>query len=452
MKLTFLGATRTVTGSKYFLETEKVKFLVDCGLFQGLKEIRQCNWNSLDIKVKDLDAILLTHAHIDHSGFIPRLVKEGFKGKVFCTPATFDLCKILLPDSGYLQEEDARFANKYKFSKHDPALPLYTKREAEKALEYFEIINFHEEFVFKDIKFIFRNAGHILGAAIITITYEDKKTITFSGDLGRLKDDFMNPPEFIEHSDYVVMESTYGDREHEDCIPKEKVKDIINETVGKGGSVIIPAFAVGRAQHLIYILYQLKQEGSIPDAPIFLDSPMAVNATDLLCRYFDEHVMKDKKECLDVCSVVRYTRSVDDSKKIDSMHVPLILISASGMLEGGRILHHLKKFMVRSENTLFFTGYQARGTRGQRIQQGEKEIKIHGEYYPVKCRVEKLCSLSAHADSNEIIEWLSHLKSEPKKIFLTHGEAESSFALSKKIKEKLGFNAIVPEYKGMIEI
>lgn len=445
MQLTFMGAVQTVTGSKYLITTEHQKILVDCGLFQGLKELRSRNWLPLPVNPREIDAVVLTHAHIDHTGYIPLLVKNGFAGKIYCSFATKDLCNILLPDSGYLQEEEAKFANKHGYSRHKPALPLYTKEDAELSLQYFKPVDFEESLQFKDdVVITLHRAGHILGASLVEIK-QNGKNLVFSGDLGRMHDVIMPPPTMIQSADYLILESTYGDRLHEPTDPMIQLAEIVNRTVKRGGSIIIPAFAVGRAQMILYFLYQLKKAKKIPDIPVFLDSPMAVSATKLLCQYSHEHTMK-VGDCQKACDATVYVNTPEESKELDAHVVPIIIISASGMAEGGRVLHHLKVFLPDARNTILFAGYQATGTRGAAMIGGKKEIKIHGEDFPVKAEVIALTNMSAHADYEEILTWLSHFKKPPRKIFLTHGELSSSEALKKMIKEKFGWNCIIPQY------
>lgn len=456
MKLTFLGATGTVTGSKYLLEHNGKKVMIDCGLFQGYKELRLRNWESLPFNPRDLDALLLTHAHLDHSGYIPKLVKAGFKGPIYCSEATFDLCKILLPDSGHIQEEDANRANRYHYTKHKPALPLYTEDEAHAALENFVPTAFGERqgIVEDTLGFTLHRAGHILGASFIRI--EDGNTsILFSGDIGRSGDPVMKDPAKIETADYLVVESTYGDRLHDKNDPGGTIGSIVAETVARGGTVVIPAFAVGRAQAIMYHIYMQKKEGRIPaDLPVFLDSPMAINVTDLLCKHMNDHRMS-RELCMPVCEVAEYTRTVEQSKAIcdkNSRDMPKIIISASGMATGGRVLHHLKHYLGDRRNTILLAGYQAAGTRGDRLARGETEIKIHGDMWPVRAQVEKLDNMSAHADYGEILDWLGNFTSPPRKVFVTHGEPTSAAALKRRITERYGWDAIVPEYKQTEEL
>ncbi|MCF8473624.1 MAG: MBL fold metallo-hydrolase [Emcibacter sp.] len=452
MKLKFLGATETVTGSKYLLEEEKTKILIDCGLFQGKKELRLRNWAKLPLDIGSLEAVVLTHAHIDHSGYLPLLVRLGFRGKIYCSRATYDLCSILLPDSGYLQEEDARRANKYGYTKHAKAEPLYSQKDARNALKYFHPMPFDEFFTIGNIfKIKFQRSGHILGSSFVSIN-NGHKTIVFSGDIGRPNNPIMVEPIHIESADYLVVESTYGDRLHDRGDPTERLGNIITSTASKGGTVIIPAFAVGRAQSVLYYIHLLKQQGKIPDIPVYMDSPMASAATSLLNKHNSEHRLSEK-ECRDACRTAIYTKTAEESKELDSAHaMPSVIISASGMATGGRILHHLKTYMGDDKNTILFTGFQAQGTRGDRIIRGEKEIKIHGQMWPVRARIENLTTMSAHADYEELLEWLSYFKQPPIKTFITHGEEEASVALKSKIEEKFGWDVSIPKYLQIEEL
>lgn len=453
MKLTFLGATGTVTGSKYLLEDDRQKILIDCGLFQGLKELRQRNWEELPFDPASLTAVILTHAHIDHSGYIPALIKNGFRGPIYASEATIDLCGILLPDSGYLQEEDAFQANKHGYSVHHPALPLYTQAEAYAALDYFKPVAFGRDYALGDIlSFRLTHAGHILGAACIQIS-DGLTTLTFSGDLGRPHDPVMKPPAQIQETDYLVIESTYGDRLHETTDPLDQLEEIIKTTAGRGGTLVIPAFAVGRAQSLMYYIYELKSQKRIPDLPVFLDSPMAISASNLLQRHHAEHRLSRDK-CDAICESVHYTKTVEQSKEIYGRNngMPSIIISASGMATGGRILHHLKHFVGDPRNTVLLAGFQAEGTRGARLARGETELKIHGQIYPVHAEVRELDNISAHADYGEILEWLRHFREAPRRTFITHGEPHAAQSLKEKIEEQLGWQAEVPEYAETVEL
>jgi metallo-beta-lactamase family protein len=445
MQITFLGASGGVTGSKYLLEYKKKKILIDCGLFQGQKEVRQRNWDKFYIDPSDIDAIILTHAHIDHSGYIPRLVNNGFRGKIFCSNATFDLCKILLTDSGFLQEDDAERANRYGYTKHKPALPLYTEEDAENSLKFFHPIDFNQSNYFEDdFYFSLKPSGHILGAAFIDLHFGNEN-IVFSGDLGRINDPIMKTPTVLHHANYLLIESTYGNRLHEKNDPLEILKEVINKTAARGGVVVIPAFAVGRAQNIMFYLYQLKQQNAIPDIPIFLDSPMAIDASEILYKYSDEHKL-GKKLTSDVCKIARYVRSKDESKALNLIKMPMIIISASGMAEGGRVLHHLKNYITDHKNTILFSGFLVQGTRGDKILRGAREIKIHGGFYEVKAEIVNLGNSSAHADYEEILAWLGNFKKAPQKTFITHGNAEAAAALKEKIEKKFSWQVVIPQY------
>lgn len=444
LRIRFLGAAQTVTGSKYLLTFNERKVLIDCGLFQGLKELRLKNWDRFPIDPKTIDAVILTHAHIDHSGYIPRLVKEGFRGKIHCTPATRSLCKILLPDTGHLQEEEAEWLNRKHLSKHSPALPLFSEEDAIKAVEHFKTHPFDEQFeVIPGLKVYFRYAGHILGAASVIIECQGK-VIAFSGDVGRSQDPILYPPAHLPNVDYLVVESTYGDRVHSEIDTKKELKTLINQAYQNKGVVLIPAFTVGRAQTLMFYLSELKKEGQLPKIPIYLNSPMATNVTDLFCEFKPNHKLTDK-ECNDMCDVVHYVHSVEESKALNLRREPMVIISASGMATGGRILHHLKEFAPNPNNMIILAGFQAAGTRGRQLQDGYKEIKIHREMVPIRASVNSLENISAHADSQEIIEWLTQSQISPKTVFVTHGEEASAHAMSEKIGSTFGWNSVVPK-------
>ncbi|VVC77233.1 Ribonuclease [Aquicella siphonis] len=445
MEISFLGAARTVTGSKYLLTVKNKKFMIDCGLYQGYKDMRLKNWDKLPVNPQEIEAVILTHAHVDHSGYIPLLVKNGFRGKIYCTRGTRDLCSILLPDCGHLEEEDAARANRYGYSKHTPALPLYTYQDAIQALDYFMPLDFdsaHE--LTQDLTLKLLPSGHIIGASLVRLEHHGQ-SILFTGDLGRKHHPIMRAPAIVTHSDYLVIESTYGDRLHSASSPENQLADVVNNTLSKEGSVIIPAFAVGRSQDILYYLYSLKEQGRIPDVPVYLDSPMAQDVSDLFCKYADEHQLPENV-CIQVCKTAKYIRTPEESKAVSQSRHSKIIISASGMATGGRILHHLKAFLPYENHTILFTGYQAPGTRGDRLMRGETEIKIHGEYIPVRASILMMENMSAHADYQEMLDWLKHFKQPPGKVFITHGMIESALSLSEKISTELGWACQIPEY------
>lgn len=444
-QITFCGATKTVTGSKYLIEYKDKKILVDCGLFQGLKDDRLKNRQPMPFLLKDIDAVLLTHAHLDHSGYIPLLVKNGFKGNIYCTQATFELCKIILPDSGFLQEEDARYLKSKKASKHKDPQPLYTEEDAVKCLKQFKIVRFNDKVKLgDDISFDITGAGHILGAGIITLYLYDEK-IVFSGDLGRTDDEILFDPAKVKDGDYVLCESTYGDRIHKDIDPKEELGKIINKTISKGGNLIIPAFAVGRTQTILYYIYQLKKERKIPYIPIFVDSPMSIKVTNLLDDFADQHKLT-YEECLEIFNDTKFTTTVEQSRRIFDSKIPSVIISASGMITGGRILHHIAHYGPDNRNTILLVGYQAMGTRGRTLQDGKKELKIHGQIVKINATVERLDNMSAHADSNELINWLNGFENKPTKLFVIHGEEKASQAFANRVENELHWNTLIPEY------
>ncbi len=451
MKLTFLGAVGTVTGSKYLIEHRDQKVLVDCGLFQGFKQLRLRNWAPLPVDPKTIDKVVLTHAHIDHSGYIPLLVRNGFTGRVLATPPTVALCGILLPDSGHLQERDAEFANRHGHSKHKPALPLYTQEDAEAALDQFTGLGFDERHdLGSGLSVRFRTAGHILGAAMARLE-ANSTSILFSGDLGRPNTPTMPDPAPVKEADYLVVESTYGNRKHPTDDPEDVLADIITRTAARGGTVVIPSFAVGRAQTLLYHIHHLKELNRIPDLPVFLDSPMAIDASDIFCDFPNSHRLT-AAEARAACGAATFTRDTEASKALDRSRVPQIIISASGMATGGRILHHLIRFAPDPRNTIVFAGFQAGGTRGAAIVGGAEAVKIFGDYVPIKAEVHNLDMLSAHADADEIMGWLGHFEKPPKMTFITHGEPEASDALRLRIKEELGWDCLVPEYRDTIPL
>lgn len=445
MKLTFLGATNTVTGSKFLLTAGNKKILIDCGLFQGLKELRLRNWAKFPIEPKEIDAVILTHAHLDHSGYLPVLIKNGFTGRIYCSQATKKLCAILLPDSGYLQEEEAKFANKHGFTKHKPAVPLYTREEAEQSLNYFRALDFRKTHKVDEETFIsLIPAGHILGASFIQFKHYGT-TVLFSGDLGRPQDPIMHSPAVMQAADYLILESTYGNRLHNKINPLDELSTVINRALERQGTIIIPAFAVGRAQHLLYLMYLLKESNKIPNVPIYLDSPLAKDATDIFRKFPDLHRINPELSHK-VCEIAQYVNSREESQALDQLTTPKIIISASGMLEGGRVLHHIRAFAPDPKNLIIFTGYQAAGTRGGDITSGKKQIKAFGEDIVINAEVHVLSNMSAHADYEEILQWLSNFNHHPRKVFITHGEPEAASSLKDKIEEKYRWSCVVPEY------
>ena len=443
-RITFLGAAGTVTGSKYLIETGKSRVLVDCGLFQGLKALRLRNWRPLPVDVGAIDAVVLTHAHLDHTGYLPALCKQGYRGPVYCTPSTRALCRILLPDSGHIQEEDAYYANKRGFSKHHPALPLYTREEAEASLGLLRSVAFDKPFeLAPDIEARFQPVGHILGAASVELTIGGQ-TLVFSGDVGRPNDPVMWPPRPLRRADVLVVESTYGDRLHTGADPAEQLATVVRRTCDRGGVLLVPSFAVGRAQTLLYLLHTLRNAGRIPRAvPVYLNSPMAVNATEAFCDHHPDHRLSPA-QCEAMCAAATYVNSVEDSKALNDKHGPMIVISASGMATGGRVLHHLRAFAGDRRNTILFAGYQAAGTRGEAMLNGAQEIKMHGQLVAIRAEVDQISGLSAHADYAELIEWLRPLGRHPRRVFVTHGEASAAAAFKQHLRESLGWDSEVP--------
>lgn len=445
MQITFLGAAGTVTGSKYLLTFPNQQILVDCGLFQGSRELVQHNWTPLPIDERHLSKVLITHAHIDHTGYLPCLQKNGFTGTVYATHGTKDLCEILLPDSAALQEEEAAYANRHGYSRHQPALPLYAIHHALGVLNRFETYPYHDAVKLDDATHVtFLPAGHIIGSSLVHVQHHDK-SILFSGDLGRPNDMVMKAPDAPPDADYLVLESTYGNKVHAQTDVLTELSEIINRTAARGGSVIVPTFAVGRAQTLLYYLYLLKKDKRIPDLPVYLDSPMAVSATFIFKRYRNEHKLTDA-DIEGLSRIAVYVNTPEQSRSIDMQDTPKIILSASGMIAGGRILHHVKACAPDPRNTILFTGYQAKETRGERILNGERNIKILGEMVTVNAEIASLKSISAHADSAEILQWLKQFRRPPEKVFITHGEPESAAGLKKLIEEQLGWRVVVAEY------
>jgi metallo-beta-lactamase family protein len=480
--ITFLGAARTVTGSKYLLDTGAAKVLIDAGLFQGLKELRERNWQEFPIKPADIDAVVLTHAHLDHCGYLPRLVAQGFHGRVFCTAGTQDLCRIVLPDSGRIQEEDAANANRHGYSKHAPALPLYGETDAFRAVSQLQPVGYDRPVpVAADVEVEFINAGHLLGSSYVRVK-SGGRTILFGGDLGRFNRPVLPDPTMIPEADYLLVESTYGNRVHEPDDDGARLAGIISATAARGGRVIIPAFAIGRVEELLYWLKRLEEERRIPVLPVFVDSPMAIEA---LARYTErireldpemqpdarddkaphgpadhqdtpearrQHVRAERQLCVFCTERFKAVATAAESKQVTQSKSPSIIISASGMATGGRVLHHLKAALPDARNTVLFAGYQAAGTRGRQLVEGQPSVKIHGETIPVHARVEQLDSMSAHADSTEILHWLGGFTRPPRTTFIVHGEVAAMEALSASIKAKLGWPTRMPEHQERIEL
>ena len=451
MKIRFLGAAETVTGSRFLIDSNNVRVLVDCGLFQGLKKLRERNRLPFPVPPASIHAVILTHAHIDHSGYIPALVKNGFRGKIYCTDATYDLCSILLPDAGHLQEEEAEYANRHGFSKHKPALPLYSEIDARRCLKQFETIPFNAEFnPAPGVTTRFVPNGHILGSATVYLS-DGRHKIAFSGDIGRPQDAVMRAPTALESCDYLVVESTYGDRRHSSGDPAVMLTEAIRTAVGKGGNVVIPTFAVGRAQSILHLINELMQAGKIPRLPVYLDSPMAIDATEILCKHQILHRLS-VAACQSIREMVTFTRTVDESKAIASVQHPRIILSASGMLTGGRVLHHLKQYLPMQNNVIVFVGYQAAGTRGAAMLAGAETVKIHGEYVPVRARVVNLDGLSAHADCVELADWMSTLQQAPKQTFIVHGEPQAQDSFRLYLQDRLHWHATIPEHGEEVEL
>lgn len=446
LTLSFLGGAGTVTGSKILVDDGDYRILVDCGMFQGYKALRLKNWAPLPVDPRSIGAVLLTHAHLDHSGYLPILINHGYRGKVFCTIATQDLCGILLPDAGHLAERDAEFANRKGFSKHKPALPLYTEADARRALDYLEPAPFDvTQKIPGGATVRYRRAGHILGASSIELDWHGKR-ILFSGDLGRYGDPIMSDPDAMDGADYLLIESTYGNRFHETADPEQVFGALVNRTVARGGTVIVPSFAVGRAQSLLFHIERMKSAGIIrKDLPVFLDSPMAIEASDILSRHpRDHHLTPEQSKAL--AAVAHYVRTGDESRELTANPMPKIIISASGMATGGRVLHHLEKYAPDAGNAIVFAGFQAGGTRGAAMVAGTDMIKIYGHYVPVRAEVSNLSMLSAHADRAELMRWLKAFKSPPATTFIVHGEPAAADTFRHDIEQDLGWNVIVPDH------
>jgi len=449
VELTFLGATGTVTGSRYLIGHNSQQMLVDCGLFQGYKQLRLKNWAPPPFDPRAIKAVLLTHAHLDHSGYLPLLVKLGFRGPIYCTRGTFDLCKILLPDSGFLQEEQAYFDNRHGHSKHKPALPLYTEADAEACLEYFDVQRVDHSFEpLRGLTAKFRSVGHLLGATSVRLQTADT-SIVFSGDVGRSNDPLMKAPQPIEAADYVVLESTYGDRKHPQVDMEAELAVPLSAACARQATIVVPAFAVGRAQLLLLLIARLKARHAIPDVPVFLDSPMAIDASELYRRHGHEHRLS-AEECSAMFRAVRFVQSSEHSKALASDTTCKIIVSASGMATGGRIVHHLKRWAPDPNSLILLTGFQAGGTRGASLAAGARTLRIHGADIPVNAQVVQLHSMSAHADANELLAWIKQSPKPPRKVFLTHGEPAACDTLRQRIEHELNWKVTVPEFRDTV--
>jgi metallo-beta-lactamase family protein len=455
-KLTFMGAARTVTGSKYLLDAGGRKILIDCGLFQGLKELRLRNWQPLAIDPADISAAILTHAHLDHTGYLPRLVADGYHGRVHCTAGTAELCKLVLPDSARLQEEEARQANRMHYSRHDPALPLYRESDAFRALSQLQPMTFNKPFTLVDgVDAEFIHAGHLLGSAFIRMTVKGGPTILFGGDLGRYSRPVLPDPSAPPDADVLLLESTYGDRVHEPDDQGARLAAIIKDTVARGGKLIIPSFAIGRVEEVLYWIKKLEDEGTIPKLPVFLDSPMALEAL----RYYanranelDEDVRSGAEMRRFFTARFQAVSSAQQSSELVKSKIPSIVVSSSGMATGGRVLYHLRAALPDTRSTVLFVGYQAAGTRGRQLVDGVREVKIHGQFVPVNARVERIDSMSAHADSQETLRWLGGFKTPPRMTFLVHGEPVPMDALKTTIESQLKWKVHTPAHLEQVEL
>ncbi len=460
-KISFHGAAGTVTGSRHLLELNSKRYLIDCGMFQGPKRNRIKNWEVFPVTPSSIDKVFLTHAHIDHAGYLPRLVKNGFAGDVHCTPPTKELCNILLKDSAHLQEEDAKFANKRGFSKHKPARALFNLDDAEASMKLFKPVDYGEEYALDDeTRLMFHDAGHMLGSSFVGVQTEKegrKRKILFSGDIGRSGRPLLHDPVQIYNVDYLVLESTYGNREHAKESPIEEMVRVIIESRDRGGVLLIPAFSVGRTQAILYVLRELEEQGKIPSMPVYVDSPMAINAVEVFERHVSSLDLDSKLAALDGKRIIKpsqlhLTRTRVKSKNINNIEKNAIIISASGMAVGGRILHHLFRRLPESQNTILIIGYQARGTRGRRILEGEKKIKIHGQMVDVNAKVESITGFSGHADYKEIMAWLMGFNRPPEKVFLVHGEPDAQKYMANEIKKNFKWDTVIPTQGDSFEI
>jgi metallo-beta-lactamase family protein len=453
--LHFLGAAGTVTGSKFLLEAGHRRVLIDCGLYQGLKELRLRNWTPLPIPAASIDDVLLTHAHIDHTGYLPRLMKDGFRGAVYATRATADLVRVMLPDSGHLQEEEAAYHNKRKTSTHSPALPLYTAEDGAAAAAKVTGVPYAQPVdLAAGLAVRFTRAGHILGSAVTALEIHDGQSplrVVFSGDLGRYDDPILPDPSPIGAADYIVVESTYGDRPHDPTPILDQLERLVSAAVARGGGIVVPAFAIGRTQELMFHLSHLEKAGRIPRIPTFVDSPMAIEATEIYCAHpedFDGDMrdMVMDRNCPLHCADFRLARTPDESKAINAIAGPVLIVSASGMAAGGRVLHHLKARLPDPRTTVLLVGYQAIGTRGRFLQDGARTLKIYGDTVPVRAKIEAVHGLSAHADTNGLMRWLRSATRRPRRVFVVHGDPGPASALAARVRNELGWDVAVPAY------
>ena len=446
VNITFLGGADTVTGSKYLVRHAGRSLLLDCGLFQGYKQLRLRNWTPLPVAPNAVDAVILSHAHLDHSGYLPLLVKEGFTGKVYATAGTQALCKILLPDSGHIQEEDAAFANRHGLSRHTPALPLYSRQDSVDCLHCIKAVPIGRTFEpIPEWKVTFSSAGHILGAVSVLLEVAGRR-ILFSGDLGRPDDSLMYPPDAPPAADTVLIESTYGDRKHPSENLLLELGQALHRLAARGGVAVLPVFAVGRAQAVLHAIAQLKASGQVHNAlPVFLDSPMAVQTTHLFEQHLGEHRLSaGETRALTHAAVM--IKSTDESKALSSRHGPMVILSASGMATGGRVLHHLEQRAGNHRNMIILTGYQAPGTRGATLASGARSVRIHGRDVDIQAEVVQLQSASAHADADQLIQWLQSMPARPDQVYVVHGDRQASDALRSRIEHDLGWRAMVPEH------
>ena len=451
MKIGYWGASGTVTGSRFLLDGANGRVLIDCGMFQGGKAIRKRNWEPFPADPASINAVVLTHAHIDHSGFLPAFARDGFAGQIYCTPATAELVELLLRDSAHLQEEEARYANKKKSSRHVPAKPLFTIHDAESALKLLEVRKFGVPFSpAPGFEATFTRAGHILGAASVRIV-ENGVSLLASGDLGQNGDLVMHAPDSPPEADYVLIESTYGDRLHDKGDPFEEIEKVVTKTIGNGGSVLFPAFAVGRSQVLMHILAELRHQERIPNVPIYLNSPMATDVTDMYLRYASEHNLGDE-QCARIWSGIEFVQTIEQSKELTSSTEPKIVISASGMATGGRVLHHLIQMLPHSQNSIVFAGHQVEGTRGFLLANGEKKIRIYGDEIDVFANIVHMEELSAHADKDELISWLKKMPKKPKKVFVIHGEPDAAGSLQQVIRDEMKWTVEIPQHGDAVDL